>query len=199
MNSVTSVHLLTDTPLARGMKSLFMELSGRLGLDGQSRIKVFLAGGMAAHLYTAMRPTSDIDAEFNVRLKVPEGLIAVVDMEDGSAIPLYFDTNYNSSFALMHEDYLDDAILIDMSIPGMDIYVLSPVDLVVSKLSRLSDSDKEDIEAVLNAGLTTANAIEQRATDALIGYIGGSLIKHNIKDVVDLARSIEISRAHGPT
>jgi hypothetical protein len=53
-----------------------------------------------------------------------------------------------------------------------ELFVLSPVDLAVSKIARLADNDREDIQALVRLGLTTAQAIEQRATSALAGYVG---------------------------
>jgi hypothetical protein len=41
-------------------------------------------------------------------------------------------------------------------------------------------------------GLTTATEIEQRATSALAGYIGGqAMLHHNLRDAVSLAREAE--------
>jgi hypothetical protein len=53
------------------------------------------------------------------------------------------------------------------------LYVLSPLDLAVSKIARFADNDEEDIAELVRLELTTANAIEQRATSALGGYVGG--------------------------
>ena len=55
------------------------------------------------------RVTTDVDAEFDARVFIPNDLIVDVKLEDGSHKAVFFDTNYNSTFALMHEDYTDDA------------------------------------------------------------------------------------------
>lgn len=65
---------------------------------------------MAVHLYTAMRVTSDIDGKFRERGLLPNDLMIDVTLENGEQQVLYFDTNYNSTFALMHEDYEQDAL-----------------------------------------------------------------------------------------
>lgn len=59
---VASVRFHTGTALAQGLKMLFQRLEARLALNVP--IRVFLAGGMAVHLYTAGRVTTDVDAEF---------------------------------------------------------------------------------------------------------------------------------------
>jgi hypothetical protein len=94
----------TRTALAGGLKELFKLLDERLSL--RTPLKVYLAGGMAVHLYTASRVTTHVDAEFGSRIFIPNDLIVDVALEDETRQSLYFDTNYNSSFALMHEDCL---------------------------------------------------------------------------------------------
>jgi hypothetical protein len=103
--------------------------------------------------------------------------------------------NYNSSFALMHEDHLDDSIPVDLGVDRIRVHVLSPVDLAVSKIARFADNDKEDIATLVRLGLTTADGIEQRATSALAGYIGGqAMLQRNLRDAVALARQVETER-----
>ena len=184
------------TALAQGLKALLRQLEERLAL--QSPLKVFLAGGMAVHLYTASRVTTDVDAEFGSRVFLPSDLVVDVRVEDGTRELLYFDTNYNATFALMHEDYLDDAIALDMGVPQIRLYVLSPLDLAVSKIARFADNDKEDIAGLVRLGLTTANEIEQRATQAMAGYVGGlPMLRLNLRDAVALARQAEAERGAG--
>lgn len=70
--------------------------------------------------------------------------------------------------------------------------MLAPVDLAVSKIARFADNDKEDIVALVRAGLTTARAIEQRAQEALGGFVGGqAMLKLNLRDAVALAKEAE--------
>lgn len=187
----------THTALAEGLRELFKQLEQRLALGRP--LNVYLAGGMAVHLYTADRVTTDVDAEFGGRVHLPNDLMVEVMLEDGTPQVVYLDTNYNSSFALMHEDYLDDAIPIDLGVDQIHVHVLSPVDLAVSKIARFADNDKEDIAALVRLGLTSADAIEQRATSALVGFIGGqAMLKLNLRDAVALARREEGGRCGPP-
>lgn len=184
----------TRTALAQGMRELFLRLQDRLSLS--QPVNVYLAGGMAVHLYTATRVTTDVDAEFGARVFVPNDLMVEVTLEDGTSQVVYFDTNYNSTFALMHEDYLSDSIPVDLGLDQIRVRVLSPVDLAVSKIARLADNDKEDIAALVRLGLTNADEIEQRATNALAGYVGGqAMLKLNLRDAVALARQVQSGRA----
>lgn len=180
----------TRTALAAGLRELFKQLEERLSLH--SPVNVYLAGGMAVHLYTANRVTTDVDAEFGGRVYLPSDLVVEVTLEDGTQQVVYLDTNYNSTFALMHEDYLDDAIPVDLGVDKIRLHVLSPVDLAVSKIARFADNDKEDIAALVRLGLTTADEIEKRATSALAGYVGGqAMLRLNLRDAVTLARQVE--------
>lgn len=178
----------THTALAHGLRELFQKLAVRLALD--KPLKVYLAGGMAVHLYTANRVTTDVDAEFGGRVLLPNDLMVEINLEDGSPQVIYLDTNYNSTFALMHEDYQHDAIAVDLGVDKLQVYVLAPVDLAVSKIARFTENDRQDIEALVRLGLTTADDIERRATHALVGYVGGqAMVRTNLRDAVALARA----------
>jgi hypothetical protein len=186
-----------QSALARGMKTLFEQLEVRLALE--KPLSVYVAGGMAVYLYTAKRVTTDVDAEFGGRILIPSDLLVDVTLEDMQQQPLYFDTNYNSSFALMHEDYQADAIPLDLGLVNIKLFILSPLDLAVSKIARLGDHDKEDIADLVRLGLTSAAEIEQRALSALGGFVGGmEMLKLNIRDAVALARAAEQELEEAP-
>lgn len=177
----------TRTALANGLRELFTQLETRLSL--RNPLSVYLAGGMAVHLYTARRVTDDVDAEFGGRIAIPGDLVVEVMLEDGRSQGIYIDTNYNSTFALLHEDYQTDALPVDLGVGHMHVRVLSPVDLAVSKIARLADNDREDIRELVCLGLTTPEAIEERANSALGGFVGGeAMLRMNIRDAVAIAR-----------
>lgn len=119
-------------------------------------------------------------------------------LDDGAPQVVYLDTNYNASFALMHEDYLADALPVDLGLEQIRLHVLAPVDLAVSKIARLADNDREDICALVQLGLTNADAIEQRATQAMAGYVGSmAMLQLNLRDAVALARRTQASPPRG--
>lgn len=148
-----------------------------------------IAGGMASHLYTGKRVTSDVDAEFSRRIYIPADIL----VETANGQLLYIDTNYNSTFALMHEDYLQDSLRVPVKSTMFDVFVLSPVDLIVSKIARFSAIDKEDIEDIAEAGLVNANQIQERAESALCGFVGNiSTLKSNLKETIEIVtRAVE--------
>jgi len=180
----------TETPLARAFTELVRELAARLGPSRQ--IDIFVAGGMAVHLYTGSRATGDVDAEFSARFHMPTDLVISYVSEAGTEETVYFDTNYNPMFALLHEDYIQDSIPVDLDYSGLRVRALAPVDLAVSKISRFLDHDQQDIYELVRLGLTSAQEIEARATSALAGHIGDlSTIKANIKCATAIARDAE--------
>lgn len=180
----------TETALAVGLRELLLKLENRLALTYP--MTVYLAGGMAVHLYTASRVTTDVDAEFAARVMLPEHLMVEVTLEDGSPQVIYLDTNYNPTFALMHEDYQEDSVAVDLGLKYIRVRILTPTDLAVSKIARLAPNDREDIRTLVHFGLTTADDIESRATEALSGYVGGiEMLRLNLRDAVSIAREAE--------
>jgi hypothetical protein len=150
-------------------------------------IKLYVAGGAALHLRTGSRVTADVDAVFSQRVLINDDLDVSYRDADGRARLLYFDRNYNDTLGLMHENAHKDSEPVDL--PGVDnkileVRVLSPVDLAVSKLARFSDQDREDIEVLARERLIDAKSLRARAEQALGGYVG------NVKSVqisIDLA------------
>lgn len=124
---------LPVTPIGAALRKLFEELARRI--QPRSPLRIILAGGMAAHLYVGKRVTLDLDAEFCARVLIPQDLFA----EAEGLGTLYFNTNYNPRFTLMHEDYQVDAKPVDIGVPNIDLRVLAPVDLAVSKIARWAD------------------------------------------------------------
>ena len=139
-------------------------------------VAVCVAGGAAMHFYTGERFSNDIDATILARVMLdPRELQVAYRGGDGHARLLYFDTQYNDSFALLHHDAYDDALPI--SVEGVDsrrleVKLLTPLDLAVSKLSRFSAQDQDDISALARAGLIDAAALRRRAEAALPDYVG---------------------------
>lgn len=140
-------------------------------------IRMVIAGGTALHLHTGARVSHDVDAAFSHRIALPDDLDVAYQADDGAAALLYFDRNYNDTFALMHEEAYHDAQPI--ALPGvdaavLDVRLLTPLDLAVSKLARFAEHDRQDILALARNGLIAAPGLRQRAEEALAGYVGNT-------------------------
>lgn len=139
--------------------------------------------------YTGERYTDDIDAKIMARILIGAAgnLQVAYRGRDGHARLLYFDTQYNDSYALLHQHAYDDALPI--ALEGVDprrleVRLLTPLDLAVSKLSRFGEQDQDDIRALARAGLIEADALRRRADAALPDYVGNL---ERIRNSIDLA------------
>jgi hypothetical protein len=138
-------------------------------------IRMYVAGGAALHFYTGERVSKDIDASFSHRIALPDNLEAAYRDADGAAQLLYFDRQYNDALGLLHEDAHDDSV--PLLLPGidsevLDIRLLSPTDLAVSKIGRFASQDREDIAALARHNLIQAKSLRRRADEALSRYVG---------------------------
>ncbi len=162
-------------------------------------IRMYVAGGAALHLLTGARVTEDIDATFSRRVLLNDDIQVSYRDPDGRARLMYLDRNYNDTLGLLHEDAYDDSQPVD--IPGVDaklieVRVLSPVDLAVTKLARFTDQDREDIQMLARQRLIDSSAVRKRAEEALTGYVGDA---GPVRTSIDIAcRLIDAARPISP-
>lgn len=150
-------------------------------------IKMYVAGGAAMHLYTGERTSKDIDAAFSHRIALPEDLEVTYRDADGSARLLYFDRQYNDTFALLHEDARDDSVALSLKnidAEILDVRLLSALDLAISKIGRFSSQDREDVTSLARHGLIRAAPLRKRAEEAVQAYVGNVDV---IRTSIDLA------------
>lgn len=166
--------------------------------DLKEPVKMYLAGGMAVNFYTGYRPTVDIDASFSHRLLLPkaENLVVSYEGSEGKPRVVYFDMSYNTSFALMHPDFEKDAYRVEgdeFQDSKIELHIIAPVDLALSKIARLEENDKEDIAALARHNLIDPTSLEDRAAIAMDYYIGDqSMLRLNLKEAVDIARTAKM-------
>ena len=160
-----------------------------LGTVGQRHlpIKLYVAGGAALHLRLGGRVSADIDGMFSQRIVINDNLEVAYRDPDGRARVLYLDRNYNDTLGLMHERAYEDSQRMDL--PGLDgkvveVRLLSPLDLAVSKLARFSEQDREDIRQLAAEGLIDAKKLRVRAEEALKAYVGDT---RSVQMSIDLA------------
>jgi hypothetical protein len=158
-------------------------------------IKMYVAGGAATYFYTGARVSRDVDAVFSRRIALPDDLEVTYRDSDGAPRLLYFDRQYNDTFSLMHEDAHGDSVPlalkhIDASV--LDVRLLSALDLAVSKISRLSSQDREDITALASRGLIKSEALRIRSEKALNNYVGNlDTLRGGIEFACRIVRDIE--------
>lgn len=144
------------------------------GYSGE-QVRMYLAGGIAVNYHCGSRYTGDIDAKFSQRVLFGGDIATTYVKPDGRECILYLDKQYNPDFGLFPEDYAADA----MEWRGVGnekrlvaLWVLSPLALAVTKVSRLSEQDQRDIYdlAGLAEGGFGFEELEGRVADALQYY-----------------------------
>jgi hypothetical protein len=150
-------------------------------------IKMIVAGGAAMHFYTGQRISNDVDAVFSKRIALPNDLEVAYRDPDGAARLLYFDRQYNDTFALLHEDAHEDSVPlalkhIDASV--LEVRLLSALDLAVSKISRFSSQDRDDITVLAQHDLIKSAALRRRSLEVMKSSIGDL---HTLKSTIKFA------------
>ncbi len=150
---------LDSTALSRFLGELDKELT--------RDITLIAVGGTALTLLDAKPSTIDVDFalpnddydEFQRVLKqVPHGF-TVHCFHDG----MIFTQD-------LPEDYLENASTVRTKMKHIELKALDPIDIVVTKIGRLNDSDMEDIESCIKKFGLTRGQVEDRA--AKVVYIG---------------------------
>ncbi|MGZ1522241.1 DUF6036 family nucleotidyltransferase [Xanthomonas citri] len=191
----------TDSPLINAVRQLFDRQADQLP-ELREPIKAFLAGGVAVHYWIGIRVTSDVDAEFSLagtgyRNFLPiDDVMAYVD-QDGQTRAVHIDRTYSPVFALMHEDYVVRAHRLGDKLGGkgkLEVYVLAPEDLAISKMARWSPHDQEDVIALADQGWLDADELELLAFEAANTAVG-----HNPNMLrINILEAINYVRAHQP-
>ena len=153
-----------------------------------------LAGGVAVHLHTGVRMSHDIDASFSHRVHLPNDMTTLLDADDGTPRTVYFDYGYNPTLGLMHPDAERDAWPVDgwgVDRDVLDVRVLSPVDLAVSKLARAASLDRADIDTLAECGLIRPGELSRRGTEALGYYVGNSdWVRETLRQTVERVEAL---------
>lgn len=181
-----------------GLRQAVAEVANRIDKalpDLKDPIKMVIAGGVAVNFYCGARVTLDIDASFSARIMLPDDLVVPYTGPDGKVLSVHLDRNYNSTFALMHEDFEDDAVAVqgsEFTSKNVKLFLLSPVDLAVSKIARLEGPDREDIAELARAGLIHPKAVSERAREAMANYVGNTArLESNLKEALGIIESTQ--------
>ena len=151
-------------------------------------VKAYLTGGGAVHYYCNKRVSDDVDLIMQYAVKIPNDLFVVWLNDEGSLEQVHYDYTYNSTFGVLHEDYEDRAIHMITIEDKFEIYLLSPVDLIISKLIRFAQNDEEDIDNIIKTGKVDKDELFQLATDAINVGVGfqKKAIETNLGLVMDM-------------
>lgn len=151
-------------------------------------IKAYLTGGGAVHYYSNSRVSDDIDLIMQYAVKIPEDLFVVWLNDKGTLEQVHYDYNYNSTFGLLHENYEDRATHMITIEDKLEIKLLSPEDLIISKLIRFAQNDEEDIQNLINTGKVNKELLYELAQDAISVGVGfqKSYVEINLEQVMEM-------------
>ena len=154
----------------------------------QTPVKAYLAGGGAVHYYCNSRVSDDVDLIMQYTVKIPEDLFVVWLNEEGTLEQVHYDYTYNSTFGLLHEDYEDRAVHMITIEEKFEIYLLSPEDLIISKLIRFAQNDEEDIQNIIKTGKVDKKLLYELAKDAISVGVGfqKNHVEINLEQVMEM-------------
>ncbi len=190
-----------ESSVQEALHELVERVSAQVRADHS--IDAFLAGGVATYLHLnkagghpaeVARYSEDADIHFGRSLILNELPIVAYEDSEGKERMLALDGSYTIDIGLRHPDCFDDAeFLFASDNSRIRLYLLSPLDLAVTKAGRFQDHDRIDIELMAQAGLLDAEGFRLRATEAL-DYLATdpAMVRLNIEEAAEL-----IARAPG--
>ena len=167
-----------QTPFSQAIFQMFENLDTYLGKNynelPDEAVKVYLFGGCAIHLHIGNRASNDVDAELEPiqKLKPVANLETAIkavgfDDEEGDYCMLDFDDNFNPTIAAIHPDYRErSSLLYTTKLKLVSLYLVSAVDIAVSKLGRFVSVDQEDIVNLFQNKMFTIKDFIETAEEA---------------------------------
>lgn len=154
----------------------------------QAPVKAYLTGGSAVHFYSNKRVSDDVDIIMQYAVVIPDDLFIVWINEDGLLEEVHYDYTYNSTFGLLQEDYEDRATHLVTINDKFEINLLSPEDLIISKLVRFASKDEEDIIDIIKTGKVNSEKLYELAKDAINVGVGfqKKFVSTNLDIVMDI-------------
>ena len=179
--------------IAHSFKEAIIEMMGEIAkqipdVHKQTPVKAYLTGGAAVHYYCNSRVSDDVDLIMQFTVKIPEDLFVVWLNDEGTLEQVHYDHTYNSTFGLLHEDYEDRAVHMITIDEKFEINLLSPVDLIISKLTRFAQNDEEDIVNIIKTGKVNKDELFELATDAINVGVGfqKKFVEINLEHVMEM-------------
>tara|TARA_R110000751_G_scaffold55346_6_gene118865 strand:+ start:2444 stop:3031 length:588 start_codon:yes stop_codon:yes gene_type:complete len=189
------LNLYTDTPLASAIFELFEKFNEKLVIhlnESQTHgaIKAFIFGGCAIHLFTNVRGSDDVDIEISSAKKLDtHSLILEVDdvyytdpLEGDKVLSL--DDTFNVGLPTLHPDYKERVIPLSTGNTVLHVYLVSAIDIAISKLERCQADDVTDIVALYKKGYFTLEEFEELAVEASGYSINPEKLRLNISHVI---------------
>lgn len=162
--------------------------------DLREPLNIYIAGGMAVHLHTGLQATSDVDAQFDKKIHVPNDLSVSYEDKSGQQSILRFNMGYNPDHSLLPIGYTERSTKVDVGTKNIQPHILCINDLIISKISRFSQVDQEDIELLAAHTQCDLEAIADSIEVALSQIVGSTKhVRQNADCALELIRRSQVS------
>jgi hypothetical protein len=168
--------LNSNRPSMTPLKLAFEDLCKKFELFAQLNepLMINVAGGMAVHLHNCERITACIDAQFEKKVHVPNDLSVIYKDKSGRPYTLRFNTAYNPDHSLLPRSYIQRCMKIEVGTVYLQQYVLGVNDLIISKISRFSQVDQDDIGLLASHPDCDLQVISLGIEEALSQIVGST-------------------------
>ena len=194
--------IYSNSPIALAILKLFQELEEWISANHANlpngAVKAFIFGGCAFHIHTNARGSNDIDAEIQaIQLLKKQDILLFLANNDVEYLDdnnletnLEFDSGFNTSLASIDPDY-DERVIPLISDSIVEVYLVSGLDLAISKLARLSDRDIEDIKELYLKGKFSLEEFKKSANNAKDYYATPEELDSNIHYMESLLSELQ--------
>ena len=148
-------------------KSQLLELLKRFDGELERKITLVAAGGTALTLLDAKPSTLDID------FTAPSADILEFERAEKAVPHGYKIDKYKDGAVftqILPDNYLRKSRRVRTKLKNINLRALHPVDIVATKIGRLDERDKEDIETCINKFRLSRHEVEKRSMET--GYAG---------------------------
>src|SRR5574340_1219291 len=144
-----------------------LDFLGEVDKELERKIRVVAVGGTAMTLLRAKASTIDVD--FTIpKEDYDEFVRALNAVSHGFKVDHYKDGAVFSQ--ILPADYIVKSSTVKTKMRNITLKVLSPVDIIVTKIGRLNDRDKDDIAKCIKKLKIIKSQITKRAAE--VGYVG---------------------------
>ena len=148
-------------------KQQLLDFLEELDKELKHKITVVAVGGTAMTLHNAKASTIDVD--FTIPAEYFSEFHRVLDL-----VPHGFKVDtWNNGMVFsqdLPDDYLANSRFIRTKMKNMKLKTLDPLDIIVTKIGRLNERDKEDIATCIKKFKITKAQIKKRAKQVV--YVG---------------------------
>lgn len=196
------MELFLDTPLSKAVFELLKQLNDEIesqiiDTDKAGLVTVYIFGGCAVHMYTNARGSNDLDVEVEAaeKLDVDSLLVELDTVYFTDPVSGHSQLDLDDTFQIgitpvVFPDYKERAIPLNVGEQKLHIYLVSPLDIAISKLSRCATDDIKDIAAIFKNGLFTLDEFRAVAKDAHDYSATPESLKQNIDHVILTLQSV---------